>query len=164
LQNFSKCLFLLVILLNSALQTVILHVLHGDEYLESRQIGKIVLLGVLEYITLFIGYLAVIVTDSEQRRQLSLAANKFRLYLALSFPEVLMKMIAISLQLFDCEPTVLFLLAVLIISIQNFSMGWVTTLSPSKLIVGTMISILLKLGLRMMAYPPSDVWMMGILL
>jgi signal transduction histidine kinase len=120
--------------------------------------------GVLEYITLFIGYLAVIVTDSEQRRQLSLAANKFRLYLALSFPEVLMKMIAISLQLFDCEPTVLFLLAVLIISIQNFSMGWVTTLSPSKLIVGTMISILLKLGLRMMAYPPSDVWMMGILL
>jgi hypothetical protein len=149
--------------LNTALKTIVLHISRGENFFDAREIGFFFAASVLEYAALFVGYLSVIFLKFGNQRQALWTTCKFRIYLALSFPELL-KLVALALQLFDCEPIMLMLLGLLVMSIQHFSMCSVTTILPGSVVAGVVLSTGLKMWIRMLVHPLSDTWTLGVIL
>lgn len=85
------------------------------------------------------------------------------LYIALSFPEFF-KTSACVLQMFDNEPTSLFLIGALITSIQHTSLQSITNLPPQPLFVGVMVATGVKLIVRCMFYSYADVFRLGLII
>ena len=164
LQNFQRWLILLVMLLNTVLKTVILHKPHGDDkYLDPAQVFRLFVIAAFEYMCLLAGYLSILFWHIPGRRAMALPASRWRCYLALSFPEVT-KTVAIVLQLFDCEPSMLLLLGLLIVSIQHYSLQSVTRLSSTWLAWGSIVALALKLFIRWRFHSTKEIWDMGIIL
>ena len=85
------------------------------------------------------------------------------LYIALSFPEFF-KTSACLLQMFDNEPTSLFLIGALITSIQLTSLQSITNLPADKLFIGTLVATCVKLIMRCIFYSFADVLRLGIII
>ena len=86
---------------------------------------------------------------------------KRKIYVALAFPEIF-KVAAVLLQIFDNEPTLLFLIGLLILSIQQTSLGSVTSILTPKLNVIIFIAVLLRLLVRSCFHRIFDVWLLGV--
>ena len=86
---------------------------------------------------------------------------KRKVYLALAFPEIF-KVAAVLLQIFDNEPTLLVLIGLLIISIQQISLESVTSISTHKLNMIIFASVGLRLLVRCFFHRFFDVWLLGV--
>ena len=86
---------------------------------------------------------------------------KRKVYVALAFPEIF-KVAAVLLQIFDNEPSLLLLIGLLIISIQQTSLESVTSISTPKLNMIIFVAVSLRLLVRCFFYRFYDVWLLGI--
>lgn len=86
---------------------------------------------------------------------------KRKVYVALAFPEIF-KVAAVLLQIFDDEPTLLLLIGLLIISIQQISLDSVTSISTHKLNTIIFFAVTLRFLVRCFFHRLSDVWLLGI--
>lgn len=86
---------------------------------------------------------------------------KRKVYAALAFPEIF-KVAAVLLQIFDDEPTLLLLIGLLIISIQQISLESVTSISTHKLNTIIFFAVALRFLVRCFFHRLSDVWLLGI--
>lgn len=85
---------------------------------------------------------------------------KRKVYLALAFPEIF-KVAAVLLQIFDNEPTLLFLIGLLIVSIQQISLESVTSISTHKLNLIIFVAVFLRFTIRSLFHHITDIWLLG---
>lgn len=86
-----------------------------------------------------------------------------KLYLSLASPE-LIRGIAIILQIFDNESSMLLLLALLILSIQFLCFQCLTNIRTIKLVLCAVLVAAGRIALRYAMYSPSDIWKLGFIL
>lgn len=86
---------------------------------------------------------------------------KRKIYVALAFPEIF-KVAAVLLQIFDNEPTLLLLIGLLIISIQQTSLESVTSIPLHKLNMIIFFAALLRFFVRCLFHRFADVWLLGV--
>lgn len=89
--------------------------------------------------------------------------NRFKrkIYVAVAFPEIF-KVAAILLQIFDNEPTLLLMVGLLIISIQQTSLQSVTNLPLYRLNYIILSAVAVRFFMRNLFHRFSDVWLMGL--
>jgi hypothetical protein len=89
--------------------------------------------------------------------------NRFKrkIYVAVAFPEIF-KIAAVLLQIFDNEPTLLLMVGLLIISIQQTSLQSVTNLPLYRLNYIILSAVGVRFLMRVLFHKLSDVWMMGL--
>jgi len=86
-----------------------------------------------------------------------------KLYLSLASPE-LIQGAAIILQIFDTESSMLFLLALLILSIQFLCFQCLTNIRTIKLVLCAVLVAAGRIALRYAMYSPSDIWKLGLIM
>jgi sensor histidine kinase regulating citrate/malate metabolism len=89
------------------------------------------------------------------------AKFKRKVYVALAFPEIF-KVAAVLLQIFDNEPTLLLLIGLLILSMQQTSLESVTSTTTSKLNGIIVVAVLLRFVVRCFLHRFYDVWLLGL--
>lgn len=149
-----------IIASNVLLQVIVLHKSHGDQAFESSRILKLSMCSVMEFLACVAGY-SVICMFLTTSKPISRAFIK-KLLISLAFPEGL-KCVSIVLQLFDCEPNMLFLLGALTLSIQLSSVQSVTNLPAEKVSIGSALALCFRLLVRSNFLSVSDLWSIGII-
>lgn len=125
-------------------------VLHKTLYLSvsgSFQATHVASLSLLEHIAFLTAFCLVLLASSRSRRIVLnlLRFDRRKMYLALSLPECA-KFVSIVLQIFDQDPSLILLLALLTASVQHTSFH---TLAGSQLsVVQVAIALLAALGAR----------------
>jgi hypothetical protein len=86
-----------------------------------------------------------------------------RLYIAAAFPETI-KVVAIVMQLFDVEPTLLLLMGMLMLSIQVISLQSVFNIAYAPLLLSVTLATAFRVLVRVFTYSGIDIWTMGVFL
>ena len=87
---------------------------------------------------------------------------KSKLYLSLIFPEVI-RCVAIILQIFDPEPSLLLLIACLIFSIQSMSFRALVHVNKKQYIIAVVLALLSRVFVKYFFYSTSDIGKLGCL-
>ncbi len=112
------------------------------------------------YLSIYGATLSFFSTSTERNRMKTDSNTRF--FLALLFPESF-KAIAIVLYAFDSEPELLFLLCLLVLSIQFEAVQSVTNMSAKHLTLCFVFGLLARVSIKLLFYSTKQVWRLGVL-
>jgi hypothetical protein len=110
------------------------------------------------YLSIYGATLSFFWSSSEQSKEKSI--NNTRLFLAMLFPESF-KAVAIVLYAFDSEPELVFLLCLLVLSIQYEAVQSVTDMSAKHLCCCFAFGLMARVSIKLLFYSTKQMWLMG---
>jgi len=148
-----------------ALKTIILNTsrLFSHKLSGFMEFLSLILLCTLEHSTFIMIMFAMLYIKPIPRLNQSSKVNMNRIvYISIAFPEIL-KYGTCMLQIFETEPIVLFLCGGLITSIQYISLQSVTNLNSSRILLGTIFALILRVYIRTYFFNLQEIWTLGII-
>lgn len=162
--NSIKWTFIGTVLVNSMLKFIILH-----EHIYSTMpawlvFGHLILSSVLEH-GISSSIIIWVVCCYRDYQTLDGGQNKFlrKLYFSIAFPEYL-KCLTIFLQFFDSEPRMLFLFALLLVSIQIMSLQSLLNQKSSRIFLGIIFGNACRLAVKLAFYGLKDTKLLGFII
>lgn len=150
---------------NVVLKTIVLNTsrLFSHKLSGFMEFLSLMLLCSLEHLTFIMIMFAMLYIKPIPRLNITSKVNMNRIvYLSIAFPEIL-KCGTCVLQMFETEPIVLFLCGGLITSIQYISLQSISNLHSSRILIGTIVALILRVYIRTYFFSLQEIWSLGII-